>query len=530
MQDSCVAGLNLAYVKSDCVCTHESKQPNLKEKWFPYNDGGSFQKWYGNNESVVNWFCDGIEPKGHAVERNNGGHWSRYLVSLDYFFRPGITWTAISSSSFAARRFGNGFLFSSAGMCLFPNGEQDVDSVMTLLNSKVGQYFLNITSPTINYGAGEIGRIPFLSKVEIDRPKTIANNLVNQTKVDWDNFETSWDFQTHPLLRTSSPKLSAAFTAWQQQAKASFDELKRLEEENNRYWIEAYGLEGELSPEVPEEQITIRRADLERDVKSLISYAVGCMMGRYSLHKPGLRFAGGAFDLSRFEGDFLPDDDGIIPITDRAYFEDDIVTRFEDFLRVAYGAEHLRENLEFVADALTRKSGESARERVRRYFMSEFMSDHIRAYSKRPIYWLFTSGKGRSFGALVYLHRYKEETLAQMRTAYLLELQAKLDAERERLEGEVETASGAGAKKVAQRRLKEVGAQILELREYHDKVQHAADKRIGVDLDDGVAYNYTKFKGLLYEGSDLKMKDMEKKSQWKRDLLAAQEVEEKVAA
>jgi len=332
------------------------------------------------------------------------------------------------------------------------------------------------------------------------------------------NFETSWDFQTHPLLRHNTPHLSQAFTTWENESENAFRQLQQLEEENNRYWIEAYGLQDELTPEVPDEQITIRRADINRDIRSLISYAVGCMMGRYSLDKPGLIHAGQPFDPSLHQT-YPADIDAIIPITDRAYFDDDIVTRFVEFLRIAYSPETLTENLEFIANALTLKNDETPIERIRRYFLQDFISDHIQTYKKRPIYWLFTSGKKRAFGALIYLHRYNQDTLARIRTDYVLELQIKIDGEISRTQQELENASSTATKKSANKRLKELQDQQLELREYQAKLQHLADARIKIDLDDGVAYNYTLFKGLVYEGADLKMKDLEKASQWKRDLL-----------
>ena len=341
---------------------------------------------------------------------------------------------------------------------------------------------------------------------------------MNISRQDWDNFETSWDFQTHPLLRYNTPHLTQAFTTWENESETAFRKLQQLEEENNRYWIEAYGLQDELTPEVPDEQITIRRADINRDIRSLISYAVGCMMGRYSLDKPGLIHAGQTFDPSLHQT-FPADTDAIIPISDRAYFDDDIVTRFVEFLRIAYSPETLTENLDFIANALTLKNGESPLERIRRYFLQEFISDHIQTYKKRPIYWLFTSGKKRAFGALIYLHRYNEDTLARIRTDYVLELQVKLDGEIARTQQQLENASSTVAKKAATKRLKELQDQQLELRDYQAKLQHLADARIKLDLDDGVAYNYTQFKGLVYEGTDLKMKDLEKASQWKRDLL-----------
>lgn len=339
------------------------------------------------------------------------------------------------------------------------------------------------------------------------------------SRQDWDNFETSWDFQIHPLLCDKSiHQLSQAFDIWKTESEQAFQLLKQLEEENNRYWIKAYGLQDELTPEVPDDQITIRRADLSRDIRSLISYAVGCMMGRYSLDKPGLIHAGQPFDPSQHIT-FPADSDAILPITDAAYFDDDIVSRFVEFIKTAYGENTLKENLNFIANALTLREGESAQERIRRYFLTEFISDHIQTYKKRPIYWLFTSGKNRAFGALVYLHRYTPNTVGQIRTNYVLELQRKLAGEIERTQKQLDTATASAAKKTIQRRLKTLRDQDAELTTYQAKLQTFADQRIELDLDDGVAYNYTRFKGILYEGTDLKMADLEKKAQWKLDLL-----------
>lgn len=279
-------------------------------------------------------------------------------------------------------------------------------------------------------------------------------------------------------------------------------------------------MQDELTPEVPEELITIRKADLGRDIKSLLSYAVGCMMGRYSLDTPGLVHAGQPFDANRHQK-FPADADALLPVTGEAYFQDDIVSRFQEFLKVAYGSEHLSENLEFIANALGRKGNEGALQTIRRYFVTEFASDHIQTYKKRPIYWLFTSGKRRVFNAFVYLHRYTPDTIARLRTDYVLELQSRLDAELLRTEAEVLSASGP-AKRAAEKRVNDLKLDIQELKVYQEKVQKFAEERIELDLDDGVAYNYTRFRGIVYEGATLKMDDLEKKAQWKLDLLKAQ--------
>ena len=496
----------------------EDEAAQSKNKWFPYNKGGEFRRWFGNNNYIVNYeyrgktICDYIDNTPEASVGSNGR-----VINRQLYFKPSITWSFISSSYFGVRFSEQGFIFDVAGSSLFPKIE-DFKWLTSFLCSNLAFIFMGAMNPTLNFQVGNVANLPILTLQDYSDSNQIAEQAINISRQDWNNFETSWDFQTHPLLRYNTPHLSQGFTTWQNQAETAFRELQKLEEENNRYWIEAYGLQDELTPEVPDEQITIRRADLNRDIRSLISYAVGCMMGRYSLDKPGLTHAGQAFDASLHQ--IFPADTGaIIPITDQAYFDNDIVNRFVEFIRIAYSSETLTENLDFIANALTLRNGESSLERIRRYFMQEFISDHIQTYKKRPIYWLFNSGKKRAFGALIYLHRYDQDTLARLRTDYVLELQVKLDGEIARAQQQLDNTTSSSAKKTATRRLKELQEQQLELRSYQAKLQTLADTRIQLDLDDGVAYNYTRFKGLVYEGSDLKMADLEKASQWKLELL-----------
>jgi type II restriction/modification system DNA methylase subunit YeeA len=480
-----------------------------KDKWFPLQKGGEFRRWYGNNLYVINWFDNGKEIKQY---------YGSNIRNSQYYLQSGLTWTRVSSSFTAFRFFPKGFIFESTGPCLFSSDIKVLD-ILSYLNSKVTLELLKIISPSLDFQSGHINSLPFVNKQEDPKKEqSLCNHCITISRQDWDNFETSWDFQIHPLLRYNTPKLSEAFKNWKTDSENAFQQLKQLEEENNKYWIEAYGLQDELTPEVPDDQITIRRADQNRDIRSLISYAVGCMMGRYSLDKPGLIHAGQPFDPTQHTT-FSADIDAIIPITDQAYFDDDIVNRFVEFIRVAYSPETLTENLDFIADTLTIRSGETSRDRIRRYFLTEFISDHIQTYKKRPIYWLFTSGKNRAFNALVYLHRYREDTLARLRTDYVLEQQVKLDGETSRTQQQFDNATNSAAKKAATKRLKDLQTQQLELRDYQAKLQTMADARIKLDLDDGVPYNYTQFKGLVYEGSDLKMADLEKAAQWKLELL-----------
>ena len=486
------------------------------KKWIPYNKGGGFRKWYGFNEFLINWKNQGEEIKSipHSV-----------IANESYFMKPGWTWSTITSSKFSIRKFGDGFVFDNGGCCIFSDAKLG-NLLGGLLNSKVFSYIFGNLNPTLNFQSGEVAKFPVIVP-EKELEKLILDAISTSVTIsieDWNKSETSWGFTVSPFFTHKSNSLHDIFENWHQQSETAFAELKRLEEENNRYWIEAYGLQDELSPEVPDEQITIRRADLARDIRSLISYAVGCMMGRYSLDTPGLIHAGQPFDPSRHHT-FPAADDGILPITDPAYFDDDIVSRFVEFLKIAYSPDTLTENLDFIATALELKPGQTARERIRSYFLTEFISDHIKTYKKRPIYWLFTSGKpgsrrGAAFGALVYLHRYTPATVARLRTDYVLELQLKLDQEIQQSQQQQDTSTTTAAKKAAAKQLKTRQDQQTELRDYQAKLQTVADSRIELDLDDGVAYNYTRFKGLVYEGSDLKMVDLEAKAQWKIELLA----------
>ncbi|MEM6753206.1 MAG: BREX-1 system adenine-specific DNA-methyltransferase PglX, partial [Cyanobacteria bacterium P01_C01_bin.38] len=494
---------------------HDSIQAKkTHEKWFPFNKGGGFRRWYGNNEYLVNWKKDGQDIKDY-IAANPAKQVGGRIVNAEYFFQPGITWGDVTSSFPSFRLQNYGFIYGNRGPAVFSEKVE----LLAYLNSILVCKFLTVVNPTLTFNIGDIANLPIIELPENTCIKKLAKQAVKISQQDWNNFETSWDFQTHPLLRYNTPHLKEAFTNWENDSEIAFRELQKLEEENNRYWIEAYGLQDELTPEVPDEQITIRRAEKERDICSLISYAVGCMMGRYSIDKPGLIHAGQPFDPS-LHHTFPADTDAIIPITDQAYFDDDIVNRFLEFLRIAYSPETLTENLEFIANALTLRNNESPQERIRRYFAQEFISDHIKTYKKRPIYWLFTSGKRqRAFGALIYLHRYSEDTLARIRTDYVLELQVKLDGEIDRAQQQLNNATSSATKRTATKRLKQLQEQQLELREYQAKLQNLADAKIKLDLDDGVAYNYTRFKGLVYESTNFKISELEKAAKWKLELL-----------
>jgi N-6 DNA Methylase len=486
----------------------------FRKKWERTDKAGQFRRWYGNCLSLMNWENSGFEIKNY---RNPDGGLKSRPQNTQFLFREAISWGKVTSGLTSFRFRPTGWTFNDGAPSIFGDNKL---ILLSYLNSRVAACLLEVQGETLNVTTGIISSLPFIQPEKADKEITTTSTgrCIEISKEDWDNFETSWDFYSHPLLRYNNQSISQAFTDWQQQSETAFQELKDLEEENNRYWIEAYGLQDELTPEVPDDQITIRRADLARDIRSLISYAVGCMMGRYSLDQPGLIHAGQPFEPSR-HSTFPADADAILPITDQAYFDDDIVSRFIEFIKIAYSPATLTENLDFIANALELKTGETAQDRIRRYFVSEFISDHIKTYKKRPIYWLFTSGKKRAFSALVYLHRYTPDTIGRLRTDYVLELQLKLEKGIEQAQQLQTTASSTAAKKQAAKQLKTLQEQQTELRDYQAKLQTVADQRIELDLDDGVAYNYTRFEGLVYESSDLKMADLKAKAQWKLELL-----------
>lgn len=452
-------------------------------KYFPYNKGGDYRLWYGNLSEVL-WFDkDGRDfmntMSGH---RENGGY--------KFYCRHGLTWSFVSSSKFGVRYLPYGCFFDVAGSTLFTNDEH-LDYILGFLCSKTCDYILRMLNPTINYQAGNIKSLPLIFE-KIDEVNSLVQANISLSREDWDSFETSWDFQRHPLVRGVAT-VSEAYRLWERECETRFLQLKANEEELNRIFIEIYGLQDELTPEVDDRDVTVRRADLSREVRSLISYAVGCFFGRYSLDEPGLIYAGGEWNPSRYQT-IEVDADAILPICDDSYLQDDIVDRFVDFLRVVYGSETLEENLQFVADALGGKG--SSREVIRRYFLNDFYADHCRIYQKRPIYWQFDAGKKGSFRALVYIHRYQYNTIAQLRTRYVHEIQGRYDSTLALLEPQLANASPSERVKLLKRQ-QALKAQADEIHAYEEKIHHLADQMITLDLDAGVKQNYAIFEDVL---------------------------------
>ncbi|MBW8351816.1 BREX-1 system adenine-specific DNA-methyltransferase PglX [Bacillus sp. IITD106] len=464
---------------------------NMKDcnkKWFPITGGGLFRKWYGNFESVVN-----LENDAYEIRNENQNNFR--LRENTYYFLEGMTWTEVSSKLFSLRYVPQGILFGNGGPTCFL--KKDIYYFMALLNSKVAEEALKILAPTINFGPEQIKKIPCI----IDQ-KNIVEELsmecINLSKVDWDNFETSWDFQKHPLIKYGEGKnnLRESFEIWKQHSLIQFNKLKKNEEKLNEIFLSMYGLKDEFTYEVDENYVSVRKADLNRDIKSFISYAIGCSFGRYSLDEEGIIYAGGEFNASLFKT-FPADEDNILPILSSSYFEDDILTRFIDFVRLTFSEETLEENLNFISDAIVRKSNETAREALRRYFLNDFYKDHVQVYQKKPIYWLFTSGKEKAFNCLIYMHRYDKTTLSRIRTDYLHEVQIRMDAEKKDLLDMIEGDYTAREINKAKRELKSLDKKIDELKAYDELLHHMADMQIEIDLDDGVKVNYEKFKGLV---------------------------------
>lgn len=452
-----------------------------RDEWIFYAKGGGFRKWWGNLLDIVNW-----TPTARYIYQHGDGHHASQIINKDYWYRKGITWGLITSSIPSFRVMPEGATFDKGGSTIIVEREV-YNYALGLLNSKVFLVVAKALNPTLNFQVKDICSLPLVISC-LDVINSTVDKCIDISQVDWDSFETSWDFKTHPLLKPV-PLISESFAQWSDECEKRFTQLKSNEEELNRIFIDIYGLQDELTPEVEDKDVTVRRADLTRDIKSLVSYAVGCMFGRYSLDVEGLAYAGGEWDGSKYKT-FIPDPDNCIPVTDEEYFRDDIVVRFVDFIRTVYGADTLEENLTFIADALGTR-GNTSRERIRNYFLNDFIKDHIKMYQKRPIYWMFDSGKQNGFRALVYMHRWNADTTGNVRVEYLHKLQRIYENEIRQAQDIVETGSGREAS-AAQKRIEKLTKQLKETHDFDEKIAHLALSRIHIDLDDGVKVNYEK--------------------------------------
>lgn len=460
-----------------------------QKRWFPCNKGGNYRKWYGNKEYAVDWKNDGYQIINYKDKK--GKQLSR-PQNISYNFREALTWSTLSSGPISFRFSDSNMMFESKGSeCFVTDPTVSILDIQGYLNSCVCMYYLAALAPTVDYSEGSILKLPFI-KTENTAVSSLVQDNIALSKWDWDAYETSWDFSRHPLVRSVST-VSEAYELWESECSTHFSQLKSNEEEINRIFIDIYGLQEELTPEVEDKDVTIRRADLQRDVKSLISYAVGCMFGRYSLDTNGLVYAGGEWDESKYSR-FTPDKDAILPICDDEYFTDDIVGRFVEFVRVVYGSETLDDNLKFIADALGGKG--QPKDVIRNYFLNDFFADHLKVYQKRPIYWQFDSGKKGGFKALVYMHRYASDTVARIRTDYVHEQQSRYRTAIADLQNRIANAGTSERVKLS-KQLKTLQEQDEEIRIYEEKIHHLADQMIAIDLDDGVKVNYAKFQDVL---------------------------------
>ena len=470
-------------------------------KYALYNKGGKFRKWYGNNEFLIKFDLVNYEKLS-----NMGNH----LPSKKFYFKEGGTWTAISSGAFSVRYFPKGYTFSNAGMAIFGDNETLL-YLISFLNSNLTKIFLSIFNEGLNYNQGDIAKLPIIfDKNESENILKICEKNIQISKLDWDNFEESWDFSKHPLIKYNEKFISESFLNWKIDSESNYNNLKENEEKLNEIFIKIYDLD-DLTPEVPDKAITIRKANLNRDIKSFISYVVGCMLGRYSLDKEGLIYAGGPWNPKNYSK-FIPDEDNIIPILDTEYFEDDIVGRFIEFVKVTFGEETLEENLDFIASAL-KKKGTTSREIIRNYFLTDFYKDHVKTYKKRPIYWQFESGKNNGFKALIYMHRYEPDLVARVRTDYLHKTQKAIETAINQNERIIKNSKNASEKSKAVKTKNKLVKQLEETRKYDEALAHVANQKIEIDLDDGVKVNYAKFQGVEVskEGKKSKKIDLLKK-------------------
>jgi hypothetical protein len=528
------------YIKVGFNMTKDNNLKTIGFKWFPYNKGGGFRKWYGNNEWLINWENDGKEIKDYASSLYKT--YSRTIKNEAYYFVKSITWSDISGKNFAARACDEGFIFDVKGSSAFPNKEFYY-FVLSFLNSKLIPMFIDMLNPSITTQVGDLKQLPVIKpkKEILDQINLIAKHSVGISKSDWDSFETSWDFRKHPLIKyrmagayawgdnLPTCRISSTFKTWSIFTEGQFNQLKANEEELNRIFIDIYGLQDELTPAVDDKDVTITRIYDSKEeipdsmkgnnyvltredvIKSFISYAVGCMFGRYSLDEEGLIFAGGDFDdkfrlrsgqweIKTKEGwkksSINIVEHNVIPIADGDYFEDDILERFVEFVKASFGEATLEKNIDYIAETLGKKANETSRQTIRRYFLKDFYKDHVNTYKNRPIYWLFDSGKQNGFKALIYMHRYDSSTVARVRTDYLHSLQKKYEAEINHLDILIDSDISEREKAAARKKKETILKQIEECRLYDEVIAHVANQRIEIDLDDGVKVNYAKFQGV----------------------------------
>lgn len=487
---------NIGFGYSDAVETIESDK-----KWYPCNSGGMFRKWSINNSLVVNWKNNGYEIRHY---KNKNGKLAARPQNVDKYFKEGLTWNKISSSRFAAKYKRGGFIFDDTSRSAFINDKIKLFYLIGLLCSNVATEYLKALNPTMSFTNGDIVRVPYIYDEECQEKVTkLVRNNIKLTDAEWDSFEASWDYKEHPIMSNIADHnrhgtLEEAYNKWEQEAFDRFNQLKANEEELNRIFIDLYGLQDELTPEESDDDVTVRKADRERDIKSFLSYFIGCVFGRYSLDVDGLAYAGGKWDDSKYKT-FQPNHDNLILLTDRDYFGDsrDIINRLREFLVVTFGEEHLAENMHFIAETLDSKKVEKRvadDDIIRDYFLTSFFKDHDKVYQKRPIYWEFNSGRNDGFKALMYLHRYDKHELSIVRN-YLHQVQAAYDNMLKVSEQSINHAASVREKHQYQKNVAKLKRQLDELHKYDGDLHHQALNEIELDLDDGVLINHAKLQG-----------------------------------
>ena len=480
-------------------------------KWVPLKSGGDFRKWYGNNEKVIRF-----DRVAYNELKSQGNH----CASEDRYFQESLTWSAIGATDqFGVRLCDEGFVFTTGSHSIFAT-DAPLKMVAAYLCSSVASYLAQLINPTLNANPGDIARLPFPTDPDLRSPTVkIAEECIRIAKLDWDSFEVSWDFERSPLIEMDQCRtIEHSWSKWRIATITLVDELRQLEERNNQLFTQACSLESDSYIAERRQRITLKcnasdrygpeKCESEGEallcadaIRELTSYAIGCMMGRYSLDKPGLIYANSrnqGFDASQYKT-FPADLDGIIPLTDTAWCDDDAANRLIEFIGVTWPKEHLEENLKFIAESLGSSKGEQSRDAIRRYLAQDFFKDHLKTYKRRPIYWLFSSGKQRAFQCLVYLHRYNEGTLSRMRTEYVIPLQGKISARIEQLAGDIAAATSTAFRSKLTKERDKLIKQQAELQAFDEKLRHNADLRVSLDLDDGVKVNYGKFGDLLAE-------------------------------
>ena len=470
--------VNTSNINFSCGSCDESKNSDLK--WYPYNKGGNFKKWYGNQNYIINWKRDGFEVRSFkkSVIRNS-----------NFYFHESLSWSKISSGSIGFRFFPKGFLFDVAGCSVFVDKNRDY--ILGFLNSNVSKDIFNLISPTLNYEVGHVSSVPLIFE-DNDEIRIYVRENIEICKNDWDDYETSWEFKSHPFLRFKRSTLEESFNAWKEHKSHDFNKLQSNEIELNKIFSQIYSID--VDPNVEDKYVSVTKADYESDVKSFISYAVGCMLGRYSLDEEGIAFAGGEFNLNNYSK-YTPDDDNVIPVLDTGYFEDDIVGRFVEFVKTSFGEEVLELNLDFIAAGLKNK-GNTSREVIRNYFLNDFFKDHAKTYQKYPIYWQFDSGKENGFKCLIYLHRYEPNLVARVRTDYLHKTQKKIEENLTNCENVIQGSSNKSEVAKSVKLKNKLIKQLTEIKTYDEALAHIANQNIEIDLDDGVKVNYEKFQNV----------------------------------